>query len=195
MRTGITITVSAADRRRLEAIVADRNAPAEACLARADRPSERRRASARPAIMAATGKSKTTRLALAGAVHGGGRRRAACATRPARRARRRSPTNGSREVVRLTHEPPPHEATHWTARAMAEGGRAGGLDGAEDLEGPRPRAASLARASSCPTIPPSPRSSTTSSGSMSPAGPCRGAQRRREVARSRRSTAPSPACR
>ena len=23
------------------------------------------------------------------------------------------------ELVRLTHEPPPHEATHWTARAMA----------------------------------------------------------------------------
>jgi len=24
------------------------------------------------------------------------------------------------EVVRLTHEPPPHEATHWTSHAMAE---------------------------------------------------------------------------
>ena len=24
------------------------------------------------------------------------------------------------ELVRLTHEPPPHEATHWTARAMAK---------------------------------------------------------------------------
>ena len=24
------------------------------------------------------------------------------------------------EIVRLTHEPPPHEATHWTLRAMAK---------------------------------------------------------------------------
>ena len=98
------------------------------------------------AIMAATGPSKTTlwlwrwqeRFAEAG-VDGLLRER----TRPPGRA----PVPGERTaVVRLTLEPPPHEATHWTARAMArEDRRACGLDSAEDLEGARPSPASLAR--------------------------------------------------
>ena len=30
------------------------------------------------------------------------------------------PDETVKEVVRLTHEAPPHEATHWTAQAMAK---------------------------------------------------------------------------
>ena len=43
MRSGVSISVSAADRRRLEAIVADRNTPQKHVVARADHPSHRRR--------------------------------------------------------------------------------------------------------------------------------------------------------
>jgi transposase len=76
------------------------------------------------AIMAASGKSKTTvwrwqaRFAQAG-VDG-----LLCdRTRPPGRA----PVAPDRvaEVVRLTQSPPPHEATHWTARAMAKAVRLG----------------------------------------------------------------------
>ena len=71
------------------------------------------------AIMTATGKSKTTvwrwqaRFAEAG-VDG----LLEDKTRPPGKA----PIADARvaELVRLTHEPPPHEATHWTARAMAK---------------------------------------------------------------------------
>ena len=68
MRKGITVEVSAADRARLEAVVADRNSPqkhvwrASIVLATAD-------GFGTAEIMRRTGKSKTLRLALAGAVH------------------------------------------------------------------------------------------------------------------------------
>lgn len=118
MRTGISFTVSAAQRRRLEAIVSARNTPqkhvwrARIILLSADGVGTH-------AIMAATDKSKTTvwrwqeRFAEAG-VEG----LLSDKTRPAGKA----PTAPERvaEVVRLTHTPPPHEATHWTARAMAK---------------------------------------------------------------------------
>lgn len=118
MRTGVTISVSAADRRRLEAIVADRNTVQKHAwrvrivLLTADGVGTN-------AIMAATGKSKTTvwrwqaRFAEAG-VDG----LLEDKTRPPGKA----PIGDGRvvDLVRLTHEPPPHEATHWTARAMAK---------------------------------------------------------------------------
>ena len=71
------------------------------------------------AIMEATGKSKTTvwrwqeRYAEAG-VDG----LLADKTRPPGKP----PISEARvgEVLRLTRDPPPHEATHWTARAMAK---------------------------------------------------------------------------
>ena len=93
MRSGITISVSAADRRRLEAIVADRNASqkhawrARIILLISD-------GVGTTGVMTSTGKSKTTvwrwqeRFAEAG-VEG-------LWTGRARRARHRSPTNGSR---------------------------------------------------------------------------------------------------
>jgi transposase len=118
MRNGITITVSSADRRRLEAIVAGRGTPqkhvwrARIVLLSAEGVGTN-------AIMTATGKSKTTvwrwqaRFAEAG-VDG----LLEDKTRPPGKP----PIADARvgELVRLTHEPPPHEATHWTGRAMAK---------------------------------------------------------------------------
>jgi transposase len=118
MRTGISVSVSAADRRRLEAIVADRNTAqkhvwrARIILLTADELGTM-------AIMAATGKSKTTvwrwqeRYAEAGL---GGL--LADKTRPPGKPPIAEARVG--EVLRLTRDPPPHEATHWTARAMAK---------------------------------------------------------------------------
>ena len=118
MRSGISISVSAADRRRLETIVADRNTPqkhvwrARIVLLTAD-------GLGTNAIMAATGKSKTTvwrwqERFMAAGVEGLLQDK----TRPPGKA----PIEAARvgEVVRRTLAPPPHEATHWTARAMAE---------------------------------------------------------------------------
>ena len=118
MCQGLSISVSAADRRRLEAIITDRNTAqkhawrARIILLTAE-------GVGRNGVMAATGKSKTTvwrwqeRFAEAG-VHGLLEDKA----RPPGKA----PVNDTRiaDVVRLTHEPPPHEATHWTVRAMAK---------------------------------------------------------------------------
>jgi transposase len=118
MRSGISVSVSAADRRRLEAMVAGGNTPqkyvwrARIVLLTAD-------GLGTNAIMAATGKSKTTvwrwqeRFMQAG-VEGLLQDK----TRPPGKA----PIEAARvgEVVRRTLAPPPHEATHWTARAMAE---------------------------------------------------------------------------
>jgi hypothetical protein len=69
--------------------------------------------------MAATGKSKTTvwrwqeRFVDVG-VDG----LLSDKTRPPGKAP--IPAGKTAEVVRLTQAPPPHEATHWTARAMAK---------------------------------------------------------------------------
>ena len=118
MRRGVSVSVSAADRRRLEAIVADRNRPqkhvwrARIVLLTAD-------GLGTNAVMAATAKSKTTvwrwqERFMAAGVEGLLRDK----TRPPGKA----PIDAARvgEVVRRTLAPPPHEATHWTARAMAE---------------------------------------------------------------------------
>lgn len=118
MRKGISIIVSATDRRRLVANVADRNAAqkhvwrARTVLLTADRVGTH-------AIMAATGKSKTTvwrwqerfaEAGIAGLLCG--------KARPPGKAP--ISTGKTAEVVRLTQGAPPHEATHWTARAMAK---------------------------------------------------------------------------
>ena len=118
MRSGIFISVSTADRRRLEAIVADRNTPqkhvwrARIVLLSAD-------GLGTHGIMALTGKSKTTvwrwqeRFAEAGFDGVLSDR-----TRPPGRAP--IAEDRVRDVVRLTQAPPPHEAAHWTAQAMAK---------------------------------------------------------------------------
>ena len=118
MRRGISISLLDGDRRRLEAIVADWNASqkhvwrSRIILFTADGVGTN-------GIMAATGKSKTTvwrwqeRFMQSG-VDGLLRDK----TRPPGKAP--VPSAGVEAVVRLTLAPPPHEATHWTARAMAK---------------------------------------------------------------------------
>jgi transposase len=118
MRPGIVVEVTAADRDRLNAIVADRNSPqkhvwrAAIVLATAD-------GLGTAAIMRRTGKSKTAvwrwqeRFAEDG-VEGLLRDK----TRPSR-----VPPLGQAvidKVVALTATEPPHEATHWTAAALAK---------------------------------------------------------------------------
>jgi transposase len=118
MRQGIRVEVSAADRVRLEAVVADRNSPqkhvwrARIILLTAE-------GSGTVEIMRRTGKSKTAvwrwqeRFMTAG-VDGLLRDK----TRPSR-----VPPLGrevAERVVALTQGDPPGETTHWTAAAMAE---------------------------------------------------------------------------
>jgi transposase len=118
MRTGISFTLSDSDRQRLDALIADRNAPqkhvwrARIVLLSAD-------GFGTNAIMAATGKSKTCvwrwqeRFASEG-VDGLLRDKTRPPGKPSTAAER------VENVVRRTLEPPPHEATHWTLRAMAK---------------------------------------------------------------------------
>src|SRR5215204_6866858 len=118
MRSGIAVEVTAADRDRLHAIVANRNSPqkhvwrAAIVLATAD-------GLGTSAVMRRTGKSKTAvwrwqvRFAAEG-VDGLLRDK----TRPPR-----VPPLGQEvidQVVALTASEPPHEATHWTGAAMAK---------------------------------------------------------------------------
>lgn len=118
MRTGISLSLVEADRQRLEALVIDRNTPqkhvwrARIVLPSADGVGTN-------AVMAATGTSKTTvwrwqARFMAEGVDGLLRDK----TRPPGRA----PVAGDRAaaIVALTLKPPPHEATHWTAQAMAK---------------------------------------------------------------------------
>ena len=132
MRTGISITVSDADRGRLEAITADRNAAqkhvwrARIVLLSAD-------GAGTNAIMAVTGTAKTTvwrwqERYMAEGIDGLLRDK----TRPPGKAP--VPDERAAKVVEMTLKPPPHEATHWSARAMAKGHRPRRLDGAGDLE-------------------------------------------------------------
>src|SRR4051812_47943710 len=118
MRTGIIVRLTAADRDRLEAIVADRNSPqkhvwrARIVLATAD-------GLGTTAIMHAAGKSKTAvwrwqqRFCEAG-VDGLLRDK----TRPSR-IKPLGPEVAER-IVALTLAEPPGETTHWSGRAMAK---------------------------------------------------------------------------
>ena len=118
MRTGISFSLSDGDRQRLDAIVAGRNTPqkhvwrARIVLLSAD-------GVGTTAIMAATGKSKTCiwrwqeRFASEG-VDGLLRDKTRPPGKPSTSVER------VENVVRRTLEPPPHEATHWTLRAMAK---------------------------------------------------------------------------
>ncbi len=118
MRSGISISVSAADRRRLEAVVADRNAPqkhvwrARIVLLTAD-------GLGTSAIMAATAKSKTCVWRWQERfMHEGVNGLLRDKTRPPGKSL--IAEDRVAEVIGLTHQPPPHEATHWPAQAMAE---------------------------------------------------------------------------
>lgn len=118
MRTGISIRLSESDQRHLEALVSDRNTPqkhvwrARIVLMSAD-------GIGTSAIMAQTGTAKTTvwrwqaRFMEEG-VEGLLRDK----TRPPGKAPIAADKGAA--VVAMTLKPPPHEATHWTARAMAK---------------------------------------------------------------------------
>src|SRR3954468_10836864 len=121
MRPGVTIALSAFDRRRLEAIVGNRNAPqkhawrAQIVLLSAG-------GLGTVEIMRRTGKSKTCvlrwqeRFAEAGVVG---------LLRDKTRPPRVKPLGQEviDKVVALTATEPPHEATHWTGAAMANAAR------------------------------------------------------------------------
>jgi transposase len=118
MRTGISITVTSADRVRLEAVVKDRNAPqkhawrAAIVLLSAERLGTN-------AIMRRTGKSKTCvwrwqERFMEQGVDGLLRDK----TRPSRIAALGAEV--AERVVALTLKDPPVEATHWTADMMAK---------------------------------------------------------------------------
>jgi transposase len=118
MRNGICFTVSAADRQRLRAVVADPKSPQKhVWRARIILLSDEGLGTS--AIMAETGKSKTCvwrwqeRFMHEGV---GGLLRDK--SRPPGKAP--VPAERVAEIVRLTQQPPPHEATHWTLRAMAK---------------------------------------------------------------------------
>ena len=118
MRSGISITVSPDDRARLEAIVSDPKSPqkhvwrAKIILLTDD-------GLGTSAIMAGSGKSKTCVWRWQERfMHEGVEGLLRDASRPPDKA----PVAPDRvaEIIRLTQVPPPHEATHWTLRAMAK---------------------------------------------------------------------------
>ncbi len=118
MRTGIQIEVTVLDTTRLEAIVAARSSP-QKHVWRARIILLTAQGMGTQAIMAATGKSKTCvwrwqERFMAERVDGLLRDE----TRPPGIA----PLGATLidKVVALTLEPPSHEATHWTVRAMAK---------------------------------------------------------------------------
>lgn len=118
MRTGIQIEVTVPDTTRLEAIVAARNSP-QKHVWRARIILLTAQGLGTQAIMAVTGKSKTCvwrwqERFMAEGVEGLLRDK----TRPPGIA----PLEATLvdKVVALTLEPPSHEATHWTVRAMAK---------------------------------------------------------------------------
>ena len=182
MRSGISISVSAADRRRLETIVADRNTPqkhvwrARIVLLTAD-------GLGTNGIMAATGRSKTTvwrwqeRFMEAGV---GGLLQDK--TRPPGKA----PIAAARvgEVVRRTLAPPPHEATHWTARALAKACGLAVSTIQNIWKGAWPRAASVAALQALHRPGLRGEAPRHRRALRRPAGACGGAERRREVANS-----------
>jgi transposase len=121
MRKGISFAVSSADRQRLEAIVGDPNSPqkqvwrARIILLSDD-------GLGTMAIMAEAGKSKACvwrwqERFMEEGVDGLLRDK----SRPPGKAPLADDVVA--EIVRLTQEPPPHEATHWTLRAMAKAAR------------------------------------------------------------------------
>ncbi len=118
MRSGIHFTVSAADRQRLEAIVAHPASP-QKHVWRAGIILLSAGGLGTSAIMSETGKSKTcvwrwqARFMDEG-VEGLLREK----TRPP--GIPKTPDDKVADVIRLTQEAPPHEATHWTLRAMAK---------------------------------------------------------------------------
>jgi transposase len=118
MRKGISITVTLADRVRLQSIIGDRNSPqkhvwrARIIVLTAD-------GQGTTAVMRAVGKGKTVVWCWQERfMHEGVEGLTRDKTRPSRIAP--LPAENVDRVVALTNQAPPHEATHWTASAMAK---------------------------------------------------------------------------
>ena len=147
MRTGIFFTVSGEDRSRLEAIISHPSSP-QRHVWRCRIVLAQRRRCWHVFDHVGDGQVQDLRLALAGALHvrgGAGLLRENLLrekTRPSGTPRTAAAKVG--EVIRLTQDPPPHEATHWTVRAMGKAAQAGRIHGAGDLEGTWIEPASLA---------------------------------------------------
>jgi hypothetical protein len=94
MRTGISFTLSASDRQRLRAIIAN--------------PMSSQKHVWRARIVLLSGEGLGTSAIMAETDK----------SRPPGKVP--VPPERVAEIVRLTQEPPPHEATHWTLRAMAK---------------------------------------------------------------------------
>ena len=118
MRKGISITVTPADRVRLQSIIRDRNSPQKhvwrariiALTADDNRTT---------AIMRAVGKGKTVVWRWQERfMHEGVAGLTRDKTRPSRIPP--LPAETVDRVIALTNQTPPHEATHWTASAMAK---------------------------------------------------------------------------
>ena len=192
MRKGISITVTAGDRVRLDAIIGDRNSPqkhvwrARIVLLTVD-------GNGTNTITRAVGKDKTSvwrwqerfmHEGIAGLIRD--------KTRPSRIAP--LPAKTVDRVVALTNQAPPHEATHWSAPAMAE---AVGISPSsvrriwrgQGLQPHRMRAFKISN------DPKSPTSSRMWSASMSTHQPMPWSSASTRKAKFRRSTAPSPGCR
>src|SRR5437870_6962981 len=120
MRKGISITVTPADRVRLQSIIRDRNSPqkhvwrARIIVLTAD-------GNGTSALTRAVGKGKTVVWRWQERfVHEGVEGLTRDKTRPSRIPP--LPIETIDRVVALTNQEPPHEATHWTAPAMAKAG-------------------------------------------------------------------------
>ena len=118
MRKDISIILGKTDRQRLEALVADRNA-SQKHVWRARIVLLSVRGVGTNAIMAATGTAKTTVWRWQARFMEEG---VAGLLRDKTRPPGKPPVADDRAaaIVAMTLKPPPHEATHWTARAMAK---------------------------------------------------------------------------
>jgi len=118
MRKGITIDVTPADRRRLQSIIRDRNSP-QKHVWRAQIVLLSSAGAGTMAIMRAVGKGKTVVWRWQERfMHEGVAGLTRDKTRPARIAP--LPAETVDRVIELTNQTPPHQATHWTAPAMAK---------------------------------------------------------------------------
>ena len=142
MRKGISITVTPADRVRLQSIIRDRNSPqkhvwrARIIVLTVD-------GEGTTAVMRAVGKGKTVVWRWQERfMHEGVEGLTRDKTRPSRIPP--LPPETVDRVVALTNQAPPHAATHWTA-GDGQGGRDQPLLGAAHLEEARAPAASGAR--------------------------------------------------
>ena len=192
MREGISIEVSAADRERLAAVVADRNSPqkhvwrAQIILATAEGCGTaevmRRAGVSKPCVW--RWQERFMREGVAGLLHDKTRKPGLPPL----------PSALINRVVELTLAEPPGEATHWTGRAMAAASGIS-LRSVQRIWAAQVCSRIGCDASSCRKTRPLPPNCVTWSGSISTRRPTAWCCRSTKNRKSRLSTALSPACR